>query len=247
MGNIIRNYNDGSRVLLSEWTRQHGARELETSPEEKLRRAAEQVHRDAEALRLQTGTLLADAQNQAQAILDAAQEEAIMLQATAQAAGYETGYAQGLADGQKKGEAALTAAVARVEDILVQLTGQRDVVMGLAELEVVHLTVALVEKIIGQISQSQEELILHTVTRALTQLAATGPFRLRVHPDDRTFLLRHWQTDPTLAPSEAWELVADPSVERGGCLLVCGPTTIDARLSTQMRTLVNALQLVDSE
>lgn len=243
MSNIIRNYQSGARVTLSDWTRQHGIREQEISPEERLRRSAEQTQREAMALRQQAEALLAQAETQAQAIVSAAQEEAAVLQATAQAEGYEAGYAQGLAEGQAKGENSLSNSVNQVQVLLTKLATQREQLLRQAEPEVVHLTLAIVEKIVGQAAQSQQDLIVHTVNRALAELAVRGPFVVRIHPVDRELLLRYWQTNPDLAPNDEWELQSDPAVERGGCVLSCGPSTVDARLSTQMKSIVNALQI----
>lgn len=245
MAHIIRNYQAGERVVLSDWTRQHGTKEIHSSPEEQNRRAAEQAVREAEHLREQATQTLIQAQEQADALLAAAQEEAVTIQATAQAEGYEEGYSLGVAEGQQKGEAALSSVTAHLAEMLTSLQAQRQHVLRQAEEEVVQLTLAMVEKLVGQIAQHHEPLILHTVQRALAFLAESGPFALRVHPQDRTFLQEYWEEHISEAPGDAWELVADPAIARGGCLLMCGPTTIDARLSTQMKAIVNGLHVDD--
>ena len=249
MSRLIRNYRSGDRVILSEWTREHGTGERHVSLEEMQRRTLEQSQRETDAVRQQAADLLAEAERQAAALLAEAQQQITTLQAEAQARGYEEGYKQGIADGQRKGEAALAADAASFQRALADLGMQREAILKNVENEVVTLALAIVEKIVGHIAHTHRPLIAHTVHRALDELAALGPFTLRVHPADRAFLERFWQeaeangTDPGVE----WELVGDPTIERGGCLLLCGPSTVDARLSTQLKAIVEGLQVADYE
>lgn len=242
MSRLIRKYNAGERVTLSEWTREHGTAQSGDSPEEMQKQAMEQERQRLEQLRLQLDVELAQIEAQSAAILDNAQIEAMTLQAEAQAKGYEAGYKQGLVDGQQKMDMALASVTAQMQQILDEVASQRSTTLAAVEGEIVALSLAIAEKIVGEIARTHEETIVHMVDRAIVELPNLGPLLLRVHPDDSVILEKHWQDEhKNNERAIEWRLVPDPRIERGGCLVVCGSTTIDARLSTQLENIAKGM------
>ncbi len=245
MAQLIRKYNAGDRIVISDWLRHHGTADLQESPEELARLATEQALLEAEALRAQMQAKLDDTEQQVRDMLTEAQEEAISIQAAAQAQGYEDGYKQGIVDGQNKVEAAMAEVVSRVQSMLASLGAQRELALNAVELEVASLSLAISEKIVGHVAHVHQPLIDHTVHRALAGLTVEGPFVVRAHPDDCTFLAGFWQSGSPHRPDlrDGWRLVPDASIAPGGCILICGPTTVDAQLKTQLANVAAGLQL----
>ncbi|MEZ4636119.1 MAG: FliH/SctL family protein [Caldilineaceae bacterium] len=245
MAQLIRKYNAGDRIVVSDWLRAHGTGDLEESPEEVARRAAEQALREAEALRNQMETQLAEAQRQIEALIAEAENTAQTLQAEAQAQGYEDGYKQGLVDGQTTFDGQVADIVTQLQAIVAELGLQRQVALSGIEVEAATLSLAVAEKVVGHVAQTHKPLIDHTVHRALSEISVEGPFVVKAHPDDCAFLTKFWQTGSPRRPDapDGWRLVADESVPPGGCILVCGPTTVDARLKTQLGNIGVGLQL----
>jgi len=245
MSQLIRKYNSGKHIVVSDWLRTHGTEDLQESPEEKARRAAEQALQEAEQLRNQMEAQLAEAQRQIETLIAEAEQNALALQAEAQAQGYEDGYKQGLADGQSRFDAKVADTTTQLQAIVAELGLQRQVVLGNLEVEAATLSLAIAEKVVGHIAQTYQPLIDHTVHRALAELAVEGPFVVRAHPDDCAFLTQFWQSGSPNRPStpEGWRLVADADVPPGGSILVCGSTTVDARLKTQLGNIAAGLQL----
>ncbi len=234
----IRRYQPGQAVQVSEENRD----DQNLSDEE---RQADMVQ-----CRQQMEQLMAQAQAEADELLRQATEQAQIIQAEAQAKGYDEGYQQGLADGQQQAEQQMAATVQRIEDLLRSVAQERATVLSQAEPEVVQLAMTIAEKVIGLLAQQHRSVVVHTVAQALDQLTVTGPFRLRVHPDDATYLEVFWQekaedvhTLLSQGEPDQWTLVRDPQIEPGGCVVECGPATIDARLSTQIRAIVDALEV----
>lgn len=246
MARLIRNYNAGERVTLSEWTRESGTIRVGQSSEEAQKQALDQARHQIEEMRQQLEAELAQIDAQSAVILNDAQMRAITLQAEAQAQGYEAGYKQGIADGQKKMDGLLAGATAQIQQLLDEMAAQRGAMLAQVESEIVALSLAIAEKIVGHVARTHDELILHMVQRAIAELPNTGPLLLRVHPDDAPTLEKYWQRGQNGDERSAeWRLVADAHIERGGCLIVCGSTTIDARLSTQLDNIANGLGLGD--
>ncbi|MBI1293870.1 hypothetical protein GC175_02780 [bacterium] len=245
MAQLIRKYNAGKHIVVSEWLRNHGTEDLQESPEVKARHAAEQALQEAEQLRNQMESQLAEAQRQIETLIAEAEQNAIALQAEAQAQGYEDGYKQGLADGQSTFDAKVAGTATQLQSILAELGQQRQVALANIEVEAATLSLAIAEKVVGHIAQTHQPLIDHTVHRALAELAVEGPFVVRAHPDDCAFLTQFWQSGSPNRPytPEGWRLVADAAVPPGGCILVCGATTVDARLKTQLGNIAAGLQL----
>lgn len=246
MARVIRNYRPGSQVIVAERLHGDGRRNQVAEPLERARALLQAAHAEAEAVRQEAQALLAAAQEEAEQIRAAAQIEADTIRATAQAQGYEAGYRDGLIDGQTKAQSALAEEVSRIQALLDAVQRQRARLMHNAQAEVLALVMAACERIVGHIAQAHRPLIVHTVTKALDALSVEGPFTVRLHPQDQAFLEQHWQvaeqSDPEAVP---WRLVADPDVAPGGCVVQCGPATVDARLTTQLRALAQALDLDD--
>jgi flagellar assembly protein FliH len=242
MPRLIRNYNAGERVTLSEWTRENGTVRLEQTPEDTEKQALEDARQELKEMRRHLESQLAQIDAQSAAILNDAQMQAVTLQAEAQAQGYEAGYKQGIGDGQKKMDTLLAGKAAQIQQILEEVATERSTTLVQVESEIVALSLAIAEKIIGHVAHTHEALIVHMVNRAIAELTSIGPLLLRVHPEDASFLEQFWQDKhKNDQESHQWRLIADPQIERGGCLIVCGSTTIDARLSTQFDNIVKGV------
>lgn len=243
MTRLIRNYQSGSQIVLSDHLRHHLAKggNTEIGDAELARRLRQQ----AEERLAEAEQVLAAAQRQAEKIVQEAEEEQVVARAAAQAAGYEEGYTQGVAEGRAVGEQMLVGGIEEVQAVLAQLSAERARLLLDAEHEAATLALAVAEKVIGSLARTNRELIIHTVNRALSELAITGPFALRVHPTDAAYLEQAWQAPQTVDDEQSWKLIADPTIAPGGCVVLCGPASVDARLSSQLRTIVNGLALSD--
>lgn len=246
MTRLIRNYQSGSQIVLSDHLRHHLAKggNTEIGDAELARRLRQQ----AEERLAEAEQVLAAAQRQAEKIVQEAEEEQVVARAAAQAAGYEEGYTQGVAEGRAVGEQMHVEGIEEVQAVLAQLSDERARLLLDAEHETATLALAVAEKVIGGLARTNRELIIHTVNRALSELAITGPFALRVHPTDAAYLEQAWQAPQAVEDrqdEQSWKLIPDPHIAPGGCVVLCGPSSVDARLSSQLRTIVNGLALSD--
>jgi flagellar assembly protein FliH len=80
------------------------------------------------------------------------------------------------------------------------------------------------------------ERIAQAVRQAVAALpAATRELRVRLHPDDLALLRELDAAEPH------WQLQADPSLERGDCVLESERSRLDARVETRLAAMIDAV------
>jgi flagellar assembly protein FliH len=171
--------------------------------------------------------------------------EMARLRAAAADEGYAQGRAAGWADGHAAGvAAALAAAQPRVEAALRALQTAADALdradrLSLADIEddVARLGFHVVEEILGRELELAEAPVRDALRHALRFVPDRGAIVVRCHPDDLATL----QTLDAPAPGRMIELVADPSVESGGCVVEVGPCTVDAQIGPAVERVRSVL------
>jgi flagellar assembly protein FliH len=90
--------------------------------------------------------------------------------------------------------------------------------------------------------RTSPDLVVEAVRQAVLALpAASGSLRVRLHAEDLS-LLR------TLGMAEEnWQLVADPTLQRGDCMLETERSRLDARLETRLAAVVDAVLGAEAE
>jgi flagellar assembly protein FliH len=146
--------------------------------------------------------------------------------------GYAAGHAQGLAQAQAQGR----ERVARLEAICTQAARPLDALDAAVEQELAQLALLVARRVIAHELATRPELIVPAVRQAAAALpAATRELRVRLHPDDLALLRELDAAEPH------WQLVADPALERGDCLLESERSRLDARLETRLAAMVDAV------
>ncbi len=195
---------------------------------------------------------IADIHAEVQRLRDAAQ-------LSGHAEGYATGHAQGLAAGKEEGhktgheegyaagfEAGLASGRERGQHEIAQLHELAnasaaaltavDEEMGQA---LISLSIRIAEQVLRSTLDAQPEKILDLV-RDITHLDTSKEaiLKLRVHPDDLNLVDQYLQHDIGVSH---WRLLADASIERGGCLAETVLGNIDATLQTRWERVTSAL------
>lgn len=161
-------------------------------------------------------------------------EQAAELRAEARRQGYAEGRDAAAAElTETLAAAALAAASVRlqVEPAAMRLAGR--------------LAARMAEKIVGRAVEVEPDALTAIAAQALAaSRARAGLIKLRVNPDDRAALERDEARRALLARFEGGvelELVADPAVTRGGCVVETAAVRLDARLETQLAALERAV------
>ncbi len=176
---------------------------------------------------------------------DPAELERLRLQA--RDAGWAQGHREGLAHGHAKGHAAgLAAGQAVVQaqaERLRQLAEALPDALRRVEAELARSLVALALDVARQVVHHTLESEPHWVLRLVQELLRQQPTlkgepRLLLHPDDLALVAGSLGGELQAA---GWQLRADDSIARGGCLVQADTGTLDATLETRCARVSAAL------
>lgn len=174
-----------------------------------------------------------EARAEARLIIAAAEREAATLRASAEAAALElrdAAYHEGL-----------EAALAELNEHLLDARERRDTALAEAERDLLRLAVKLAEKIIGREIAQDDATLAEIVAAALRNARQHEMLTVRVNPADLHAVQAHRaRLDPT-GRARFLDLVPDPRVAHGGCVIESESGTIDAQLDVQLGVLERAL------
>lgn len=163
--------------------------------------------------------------------------------------GYAQGYAQGSAQATVQAQRQLNEYIAQqgleaarnFEAIFSSARAQ------LAQQEqsisegVLQLACALARQVLRHELSINPNVLLPVIREALGVLCADGQtIHVRMHPADADVFAQILQQE---YPNASFQLLADVSVTRGGCVLECAGTVVDARLEQRWLRAVAALGL----
>ncbi len=147
---------------------------------------------------------------------------------------YENGFLQGEKAGTEIAEQKVQALMRRYAESMLELTNLRSSLYAQVEREVVKLAVEVAKKIVHREIQVDRDIIQTLVRVALSHVAEKSAVTIHLSPMDYNYLL---EQRSELAHSEGRDisLLADKSIERGGCLIKTECGDIDARIEEKFR------------
>lgn len=172
------------------------------------------------------------ASDEARRIIEAARAQATQIQASVQAVrdqavkdGHQEGYERGLGEWLKETQ--------RVHEGLKGFVDQ-------ARPQLVRLALRVAEKILRQKLEMSPETVVPMIDEALRSVRAQQQARIiiRVNPADQPMLESRRQRWLERFPSIAsLDIVADDTLQRGGCRLETDFGSVDATIETQIRVI----------
>lgn len=179
--------------------------------------------------------------------LEAADPAAVLAQARIEAEQkVQEAYTLGLERGFEKGREEFRKSVAECEKALknaaTAIKEAYDEFLTALEPDMVRLAQAIAERILHREVRTDPELVSRTVCAALEMLAARNHVSVRVHPHDLEALRSH-----KVALLEQFDglvqldVLADESVEPGGCVAENSNERVDARLDAQLTQILDEL------
>lgn len=162
------------------------------------------------------------------------------------------GYEHGLTDGKNVTRAMLLEEmeqhlqwVKNFDSIVSsQLLQEFQDAYGEMEKTAVSLAVIIAEKILQrEIREHAGEIIVNQAINAIRSLEGAKNITLRLHPTNIEALEKAKSTlvDATKVRNELITIVADSSVQEGGCIVDTALGTIDSQVKTQLDTIAKAL------
>lgn len=184
----------------------------------------------------------AAAEREAEKMLASATGQADSIRSQAQNSGYEAGYEQGRQEGRAASQATVTAALDNLARISKALERARANILANMEEELVALVAAATDLVLAAPGAVESTVIRQVVSQAVSRLASAGRLTVRLHPADLEVIADFKpQLMDSFSEMEHLELTADPSLERGGCLVDSDIAQIDATLASRRDQLLAIL------
>lgn len=176
---------------------------------------------------------LIDARAEAKYMLAEAEAEASSIRESAKVAAEElreAAYREGL-----------ETALLELNQHLLEAREMRDTALADAERDLLRLAVRLAEKIIGREIERDNAALGEIVSTALRHARQHEMLTVRVNPADLTIIQTHREKLDPSGRVRFLDIVPDPRVAHGGCVIESESGTINAQLETQLRVLERAL------
>ncbi len=143
---------------------------------------------------------------------------------------------EGMAKGESEG-------LAKVTEKLMQLERDREEFFARAEPEIIKLTLAIVEKVIGQIAHERPDVVRDVVKQALEK-SIGDRVTVRLNPEDyKTVMSEGYEFRDVLDRTKRLMFREDEAILKGGCVVETEVGTIDAQLETQLEAIRKALEV----
>ena len=158
------------------------------------------VKRSVVEARAEARHILDEAAREAEALRERVEHEARELREAAYAEGLET-------------------ALSELNHLLLEAHARRDAALSGAERDVLRLAVKLAEKIIGREVERDDAALADIVSAALRHARQQEALTVRVNPADLPRVQAHRERLDPSGRARFIDLVADPRVAHGGCVI----------------------------
>ncbi|MGE0080904.1 MAG: flagellar assembly protein FliH [Thiohalomonadaceae bacterium] len=151
----------------------------------------------------------------------------------AHAEGFEQGRSEGLKAGQKE----IAAQVQRLHQVLNALAEPLRDVNARVEQELVQLALALARQVVRRELSIDPAQVVALAREAINALPSHAErVQIFLHPDDAALMREH-----AAGTDNAWRIVDDLSLTRGGCRVVSENSRVDATLESRLAAVVERL------
>lgn len=150
--------------------------------------------------------------------------------------GYAAGMAQGLAESRARAEQQLGERMAELDALYRAAAQPLQLLDDQAADELAQLALVVARRVVMHELKATPALIANVVRKAADALPmATRELRVHLHPDDLALVQELGSAD------RHWLLLADASLERGGCRLESERSRLDARVETRLAAVIDAV------
>lgn len=182
---------------------------------------------------------LAQSKAEAQSIVSEAEARVEQLEKAA----YDKGFQKGEAEGRKVGEEALAEKISHASQVIVAVKGERQRICFRYKKDILALVLAMVEQLVNHEVSVNHRVIEKCLHKALGFVVDNSQVVARLHPEDFLRIKDEVMENPLfLDKAGRVELMEDPAISQGGCLLETTFGEIDATLENCKEKLVQAVE-----
>ena len=156
--------------------------------------------------------------------------------------GFGDGVEKGLADGEKAGFKSAAKKIEPVlkgfQEALQQLKNIRQETCQRIEQEVVDLALAIARKVICREVEMDREIVVCVAREALAKIEDPIKIKIKMNPSDLQFIeAAKYQIVDLVSHIDNATLVAEDSIQSGGCVIETNSGEIDARIEAQLQAV----------
>lgn len=156
---------------------------------------------------------------------------------------YKKGYEAGREEGYKEGQAEVMRLIDRLGTIVSTAVDIRDDIMRSSEKLMTEMILMIARKVIKDEIVERREVVINNIREAIKRVKDRDRIDIRVNFADLDMTTAH--KDELIKMMESLKKVniyEDSRVDRGGCIIETDVGAIDARISTQLDTVEEAIR-----
>lgn len=199
----------------------------------------EKAKREEEAARVNAEQIVERAKIEVERMI----KEAEMRVAEIEHEAYQKGYDAGREVGFKKGQSEVRRLIDRLGTIVGQAIDVREDIIAASEKQMVDMMLMIARKVIKDEVVERKEVVLNNIREALRRIKDRDRVNIRVNFSDLELTTAH--KDELIKMMESLRKVniyEDSRVDRGGCIIETDVGSIDARISTQLKEIEEAIR-----
>jgi len=147
---------------------------------------------------------------------------------------FENGFRQGEKEGLEVAEKKVELAMKRYAEAIKEVSKLRSFLYAQVERECVKLALEVAKKMIHREIHADPDIIQTLMRVALDHVAEKSAVTVHLNPVDYSYLMEQ-HADLSQAEGRSLTLLADKSIERGGCFIKTDCGDIDARIEEKFR------------
>ena len=155
---------------------------------------------------------------------------------------FAKGYEDGLAAGRREIETQLTklrSRLAQLDAIMASLARPFEDLDKEVEQQLTLLALTVGKQMVRRELKTDPAQVIGVIRECVGRLpAAARDVRVKLHPQDAAVVRELLVTTP--GTERAWNIVEDPALTRGGCIVLSEASQIDARLDARLNAVVAA-------
>jgi len=206
---------------------------------QRIKAANDEHKRIIEGATREADEIIQKANRQGEDIVKSAEDKKNVLDKDA----YQAGYNQGMEKAFEEGKTELSRMVVRLEKILGETINKRNEIIESSEKQLTNIAIIIARKVVKAITESDQAVILRNVSEALRKIKGRAQVTIRVNMSDMEITTRHKDDFYRMLDNiENVNVMEDPNVEKGGCIIETDFGDVDARISAQLDEIETAIK-----
>jgi len=206
---------------------------------QRIKAANDDHKRITEAAQREAEEIVHKAQRQAEEIIKVAEDKKTEINKAA----FSEGYEEGISKAFDHGKTEVASVIGRLEKILGETINKRNEIIESSEKQLSNIAIIIARKVVKAITESDQAVILRNVSESLRKVKGRAQVTIRVNISDLELTARHKDDFYRMLDNiENVNVLEDPNIEKGGCIIETDFGDIDARISAQLDEIETAIK-----